>query len=73
MITVNNILTNSRNPTELKYRLEGLKGKVIHSLGDGYHLIEFDALKIKESITINKKKVLRFTPLQWYLHKTDFK
>jgi len=62
-VQINNKLLKSRNPIEHELRLENQIGKVVQCVGDGYNLIEFESLKIK-----NKKK-----RLQWYVHVEDFK
>ncbi len=72
-ITVNSTLIRSRNPNELNLKIEGQKGKVIHSLDDGWWLIEFPTLLTKSIVTVSnsKKKIMQFTPLQWYVFKDD--
>lgn len=64
-VQVNSRLLKSRNPTEHKLKIENQIGLVIQRLDDGYNLIRFHGLRIKE-----KKRLVN---LEWYVHETDFK
>lgn len=72
-ITVCNQLINSRNPKEHGFKLENQKGTIVHSLGDGWHLIQFNQFKVKKEIKVKRKKTWVYESLQWYIFETDFK
>lgn len=74
MITINTILTKSRNPTEYGFRIENRKGTIVHNLGDGYSLIRFDDLLLKKMKTVKerKRKMWQLVKLEWYVHENDF-
>lgn len=71
-IQVNNKLTKSRNPTEHGFKLENQKGVIVHTIDDGYNLIKFSQFKIKRLIRVDRKKTMKFVPLEWYVHENDF-
>lgn len=70
-VKINNELRKSRNPLEHGYTVTSRKGKVVHVLGDGYYLVEFEELKIIQMVSVDKKKKRAFAPLQWYIHEDD--
>jgi hypothetical protein len=73
LIQVSTRLTKTTNPKEHGLTLEGETGEVIHNLGDGYRLIKFKRLQVKKNVTIDRKKVWKIIPLEWYVHEQDFK
>lgn len=72
IIQINPKLTKSRNPVEHHFKLEGQKGEIIQSLGDGYHRIKFDQFKIKKQVKVKKTITWQFVALEWYVHELDF-
>lgn len=72
-VQVNNRLLKSRNPKEHGFKLENQMGYIVHTLGDGYNLIRFNHLKIKELKRIDGVKKITFDPLEWYIHESDLK
>lgn len=71
MITINDKLTKSRNPTELGYKLERQQGRIIQSLDDGYNLVRFNGLLIRKQVKINRRIKWMLVPLEWYIHNDD--
>ena len=54
-------------------KLECQHGDVIHHLDDGYSLIMFNKFKIKKKVTINRVTKWILVPIEWYIHRNDFK
>lgn len=72
MITVNAILTKTRNPTEYDFRLENEIGEIVHQLDDGYTLVKFNGLLIKRMVRVEGRKMWKLVNLEWYVHENDF-
>lgn len=73
MITVNSVLTKSRNPVEHNFDLRNQEGEIRHMLPDGYCLIRFHQFKIRKKISQFKRTIWVFEGLDWYIHKDDLK
>lgn len=78
-VRVNNELIRSRQPHEHFLKITTEYGRIVQALEDGYCLIEFGFLKIEKSVNyIEKNSGKRIydkkeIPLQWYVHRDDFK
>lgn len=68
--TVNHPVIKTIQPKEYGLIVNGESGRIIQTLEDGYCLVEFDNLFVKEEKLYFKNRNLK-TPLNWYVHKSD--